>query len=200
MNRTIAAGLLLATLSQGANSALLGTELSLETIFQSTPSSSAETLGFLTTATVVDPGVEFPSVAALEVDNPPLGLRLVDVSIDAGDDSIEIDFDNATGFSGFASGFQNTYVFSFDSSIPAIITDAAIDTSVTTLGLAASDVTFTGNQLLVNVESLPFDTSTFARINLTSVGGPGGGSVPLPATLLLLGIGLVSLFASRLKA
>lgn len=196
MKKQLSLGLLLTALAQPSSAALLGTELSLDTIFQSTPASPISSLSFLTTATVVEPGVEFPDVGALEVDDPPFGLFLVDVAIDVGDNFIEIDFDNA-GNGQFAPGFQNTYIFTFDSAVAATITAAAIDSTVTTLGLVASDVGFAGNQLFINVENLSFNAATFARVNLLVEGGPS--PIPLPAAAWLLAPALIGLgrFARR---
>ncbi len=198
-SRSVVAVLFLACATQTSNAALLGTDLSIETLFQQTSSSTIETIGFLTTATVVEPGVEFPSLASTEVVNPPLGLTVVDVAINAGDAFLEIDFDNVT-HTGFAFSFFNGYAFTFDSSLAVTFTGATIDTSVTTLGLTQSDLSFSGNQLFVNVEGLSFNTSTFARINLTSDGGPS--TVPLPAAIWFFGSGLVGLVgvARRKKA
>ena len=49
------------------------------------------------------------------------------------------------------------------------LTQATIDPLVTTLGLTPDRIEIAGNQLFVNVESLTFDTTTFARINLNAV-------------------------------
>jgi len=157
-------GLLLFSLAQTSYAGLIDSELSLKIIYQRTSSSSIETIGFLTTATVAEPRVEFPSVNDLQVDG--INLTLVDVSINAGDDFIEIDFTNVAGFSGFASGHENTYIFKFDSVASVNIIGAEIDSSVTTLGLTSSDVRFVGNELFINVESLAFNPGTFVRINL----------------------------------
>ncbi len=85
-------------MAQVSQATLIGIELSLETIFQSTPSSSVNVIGFLTTATVREPGVEFPSLSAAQVSNPQLGLQLVNVAINSGNNFIEIDFDNSAPF------------------------------------------------------------------------------------------------------
>jgi len=191
MKKSTLTALLFVASTQSSNAALLGSELSIETIFQSTSTSSISTIGFLTTATVVEPGIEFSSLASTQVINPPLGLQVIDVSINAGDDFIEIDFTNSNPFSSFASAFQNGYMLTFDSAAVIDITDATIDNGVTSLGLTANDLTFSGNQLFVNVEGLSFNTSTFARINLTSNGGVS--AVPLPASLWLFGSGLLAL-------
>ena len=159
-------GLLLFSLAQSSVAGLIGTELSLKTIFQATSSSNIETIGFLTTATVIEPGIEFPSLDDLEIDGS--GFNLVDVSINIGDDFVEIDFANSAPFSVFASGFENTYVLKFDSASVINIINAKIDNTVTTLGLDSSDVSFVGNELFINVESLAFNSSTFVRINLVA--------------------------------
>jgi len=170
MKKIASTCLLFFSLAQSSHAALLGTELSLKIIYQPTSSSTEETIGFLTTAVVDEPKVEFPSVAALDIDGD--NFTLVDVSINVGDNYLEIDFDNSSPYSSFSSGYKNGYVFTFDSGIAATITGATIDNNVTTLGLIESDLTFTGNQLYVNVEGLSFNASTFVRINLTVEGGP----------------------------
>lgn len=182
-----------------ATVSLVGTELSLRTQGQATPTSQLFVTSFPASATVSETSVEFPDVASLfdpTVGVPPgFASSLVDVAIDAGSDFLTIDFTNSAPFSQFAAGFQNTYVFTFADAVAPLITAAEIDTSVTTLGLVPEDVTFSGNQLFVNVESLSFNTSTFARINLTAEAGVA--PVPLPAGLPLmlsgmLGIGLLA--------
>ena len=170
--------------------ALLGSEISLETIFQGSASSPIDRIGFLTTAIVMEPGVEFPSLEALEIPGAGIGTGLVDTTINVGNDFLEIDFDNVT-HTVFAPALQNTYVFTFDSSVAITFTDATIDNSVTSLGLSSSDLTFSDNKLFINVEGLSFNTSTFARINLVSVGGQN--AVPIPTAGWLLGSGLLGL-------
>jgi PEP-CTERM motif-containing protein len=195
MKKILLSGLLFLSLTQTSQAALIGSQLSVEAIFQLTPSSPIETIGFLTTATVIDPGIEFPSFQALEVPGAGLGTGLVDTSVDVGDNFIEIDFDNTSPFTSFASAFQNTLVFTFDSLAAISITGATIDTGVTTLGLTAGDVTFSGNQLSINVEGLSFNTSTFVQIDLLSEGGPS--AVPLPSAIWLFGSGLLGLLGFR---
>jgi FG-GAP-like repeat/Bacterial Ig domain/RTX calcium-binding nonapeptide repeat (4 copies) len=152
-----------ASLTSGSGAGLMGTELSIQTIFQSTPTAQPTIIGSLTTATVTEPGVEFPSVKDSEV----FGQLVVDVAINVGDNFIEIDFDNSLPYTSFATGFRNGYLFTFDHAAAPNITGAVIDTAVTTLGLSADDLLFENNSLFVNVEGLTFNTSTFARINLT---------------------------------
>ena len=193
MKKIILTGLLLLPFTQTSQAALLGSQLSVEAIFQSTPTSTINTIGFLTTATVTDPGVEFPSLAALDV--PGDTVTLIDVSIDVGDDFIEIDYANSSPFTLTASGFQNSLVFTFDSAAAITFTGAIIDTNVTTLGLAENDITFLGNKLSINFESLSFNTSTIARINLVSEGGVS--PVPIPSAAWLFVSGLLGLLGFR---
>ncbi|WP_081251817.1 VPLPA-CTERM sorting domain-containing protein [Rhodovulum sulfidophilum] len=199
------AGILLAPSSVlAATLSLVGTELSLKTEAQATPTSQLFVTSFPASVTVSETSVEFPDVASLfdpTVGVPPgFASSLVDVAIDVGADFLTIDFTNSAPFSLFATGFKNTYVFTFASSVALNITDAIIDTNVTTLGLTDGRVTFSGNELFVNVQSLPFDTSTFVRINLTSEEAVA--AVPLPAGLPLLLSGLlgIGLQARRKKA
>jgi len=196
ISSAIVAGICFIGAAQTSQAALLGTQLNIGFVYQETSSSELFTLETLDTATVVEPGVEFPSGAALEVVNPPPGTELVDLAINAGDDFLEIDFDNVTQ-SQFLPAFLNAILFTFDSSAAVLITGASIDATVTTLGLTQSDLTFVGNQLTVNTEGLFFDTSTFARINLASTS-----AVPIPAATWLFGSGLLGLIgmARRKKA
>lgn len=196
MKIVIIAALLLNT---SAYAGLNGTELSLRTLSQGTPSSTPFITSFERIVTV-GPGVEYPDVASLF--NPATGVppgfahSLVNTAIDVGNDYIEIDFDNA-GSSTFATGFENTYIFRFDSSAIVDIKGAEIDSAVTTLGLQPSDIRFIGNELFINVESLPFDPSTFARVNLVVEGGPL--PIPEPETyaMFLAGLGLMGFMTRR---
>jgi hypothetical protein len=186
--------LALATLfcvSQSAQAGLVGTELTLSSLLQSTALSQQFTSSFPRVATVSATEVEYPNVASLFNPNdpkPPNFGSIVNTWIDAGDNYIEIDFDLVQS-GRFASGFENTYVFQFDSIAAATITGASINTAVTTLGLSPSDVRFSGNRLFVNVEGLTFNTSSFARIDLTVEGGPA--AVPEPQTSVLVAAGLL---------
>lgn len=200
----ISTGLIMSSSAYAATVSLIGTELGLRAEAQATPTSQLFVTSFPASATVSESSVEFPDVASLfdpTVGVPPgFASSLVDVAIDAGADFLEIDFTNSAPFSLFATGFKNTYVFTFASSIAVNITDAVIDTDLTTLGLTDDRVTFSGNELFVNVQSLPFNTSTFARINLTAEEAVA--PIPLPAGLPLMLTGLLSvgLLARRKKA
>lgn len=187
------AALAFCALASASEAALIGTELSLETFYQATSSSALQTIGFLTTATVKEPGVEFPNLKALQVNSSSSGMQLVNVAINAGNNFIEIDFSNSAPSTVFATGFRNGYEFTFDSSIAPSISSALIDRTVTTLGLSDDDVSFSGNKLAVNVEGLRFNRATFARINLTSQGGPLS-LVPIPAAAWLFGSGLAAVW------
>ncbi|MFB2979698.1 PEP-CTERM sorting domain-containing protein [Microseira sp. BLCC-F43] len=171
---------------------LVGSELRLRTQGQLSSTSQLFVTSFPASAIVSDSTVEFPNVASLfdrSAGVPPGFARsLVDVSIDAGADYLAIDFDNA-GFGQFATGFQNTYVFTFTAPTALQITDVLIDPQ-TTLGLTPNRVTFNGNELFVNVQGLPFNRNSFARINLsgTTVPDSGGVTVPEPSSVLSLGI------------
>jgi hypothetical protein len=186
------AAIVFSSMAQVSEAALVGTELLFQTIYQATSTSQAIGVISLKTVTVKEPGLEIPSVKALEVSNPT-GLSVVDISINAGNNFIELDFDRSAPFTLFASGFRNSYVFTFDDIVRPSISAAFIDRNVTTLGLSDSDVTFAGNRLEVNVRGLPFNTSTFARIDL------GLTPVPLPAGVWLFGTGLVALGAMKMK-
>jgi hypothetical protein len=155
-----------------AAGSLNGTQLSLRTLAQATSSSEPVYTSFERTVLVTEESVEFPDVGSLfnPETTPPVGFldSLVNVAIDARANSLEIDFDHA-GFGTFAFGFENTYVFRFESAALISITGAAVDPSVTTLGITNDSLRFAGNELFVKVAGLPFNSATFARINLTVV-------------------------------
>lgn len=179
-------------MTQISEAGLVGTEVMRESIFQSTASSPLNKLTLLNTITVRDPGVEIPSLKALQVVNP-LGMHLVDTAIDIGDNFIEISFRNTAPDTSFAPGLFNGAIYTFSHAVAPSISGALIDRSVTTLGLSDSDVTFSGNKLSINVEGLRFNTSTLARINLTVEGGPPA-PVPVPAAVWLFGSGIAAIW------
>lgn len=186
-----------ATSSAAAPVSLVGTELKLDLLQQFSPSSPPNTFSATDSAIVSETGVEYPNVNDFGITNTtipgfPQPQTTVAVAIDAGADFLSIDFDNA-GSGVYTPSFENTYIFTFDDVVAPLITSAIIDTSVTTLGLVDSDVRFLGNKLFVNVESLSFNPSTFARIILAAEDQSAGGSVPIPATLSLLAFGLIGI-------
>ncbi len=201
MSTKIAAAIAALITSVSSHAGLTNTQISLRTLAQATSTSPPITTSFERTVTVSDTLVEFPNVASLFNPGSPVppgfANSLVNVAIDVGNTFLTIDFANAAPFTRFASGFQNTYIFKFDSAAAVDIVGASVDPTVTTLGLTPTDVTFSGNELFVNVESLPFNPTTFARINLSVNGGPP--PVPEPSSYLLLGLGLGTLWAFRRK-
>lgn len=162
-----------------AHASLLGTQLTLGTIQQASSTSQPVSGTFPRTATVVDPGVEYPDVNSLTnpgVRLPPGFDSVVNVAIDAGPDYITYNFANA-GSGRFTTGFQNTYVFTFSDPSTVDLTSATVDPS-TTLGLSNADLSVSGDQLFVNVSGISFNSSNFARIDLGVTGGPTGTSSP----------------------
>lgn len=183
-----------------ADASLIGTELRIGSINQVTSSSEVFINDFPASAIVSD-AVEFPSADSLFGGAPrPPGSFVVDTSIDAGADFIEIDFDNA-GSGSFASWLQNTYIFGFSSDALVTITGASVDRSLSNLGISDGNVYFDGGDLFVNVTGLPFNTGSFLRIDLASQVDPlpDPSTIPVPATLPLLAAGLGGLLLARRK-
>lgn len=172
---------------------LTGSELRLRGEAQLTPTSERVTNSLPASAIVSESEVEFPNSASLfDPDSPVLpgfARRFVDSSIDVGADFIEIDYGNA-GFGRFATGFQNTAVYTFTAPIALQITEAVVDPSTTFPALISEPdrVIFEGNELFINYESLRYTPSSFVRINLETAAAaePDPVSVPEPSTAFLL--------------
>ena len=143
MKITAIAAVMFCVLAQVSEASLIGTELGFQVVYQATSTSSVSTLTSLNTVTMREPGIEIPSVKALAVSNPS-GLSPVDVSINAGNDFLDIGFANSAPNSLFASGYRNSYVFTLDSTAKPTISSAFVDPSLTTLGLTNSDLRFSG--------------------------------------------------------
>jgi len=116
--------------------------------------------------TTIGDDVEFSALPSIELP----GETLVDVNIDItqegeGIASIFFEVDPNETFTTFASGEFNGYVFTdISDQIPAI-ENVTIDESTNTLGLEASDLTFTENRIEVNVESLTFNPEDTLLLN-----------------------------------
>lgn len=180
-------------LTMPAYAGLDGAEVTLRTIVQDTPS-SPPIITSVERPVMAGPGIEYLHVADLfnpiTEAQPGFVPNLVDVAIDIANDHINIDFKNSAPFAQFGAGFQNTYIFRFDSEIARSIAAAEIDNSVTTLGLQPSDVHLAGDELFINVENLKFNPSTFARVNLLVEEGPLS-PAPEPETYAMMLAGLV---------
>ncbi|MGB7519139.1 MAG: hypothetical protein WA896_05860, partial [Spirulinaceae cyanobacterium] len=165
---------------------LIGSELKYRAESQFTPTGQIFVTSFPASAIVSESEVEFPDVESLfdPSSGVPPGLigSFVNMAIDVGADYIEFDYANA-GFGRSASGFKNNDVFTFTAPIALQITDAVIDER-TNIGLTPERVTFVGNELSVNFESLRYNPESFARINLTTeeATNPDPASVPEPST------------------
>ena len=111
--------------------------------------------------TITASDIEFPNLAQYV-------FNAVNVDIDFTDSSITITFTGNMGhFSRFLSATFNGYVFTdIDDTIPDFM-GFSIDTSVTTLGIQPSAVTFNKNQLFINVSGLSFNDATVAKFNVS---------------------------------
>lgn len=182
-----AAVLYAGVLSTGtARASLIGTDLSVQVIAQSTQTSTPFSIGFAVTAVVRDPGIEFLNLATTQQSNSG-NFSIVPVSVDARAFSIDIRILPSAGAGLFATTFFNGYKFTFTSAALANITGAQLDSS-STINIPQSYLSFSGNQLLVNVSGFAFNgnstSNSLIRVNLTVTGGPDSvQAVPEPATL-----------------
>ena len=191
MKNLLAAGItalaiLTHTGAQAATVGLYGTSFTTQVQYQPTASDPRQAISFQDTS-IVGANIEFPNLANLQVDTNPFGLTVVPVSVNVGDDFIELDYSIA-GSGSFAGGFFNGYMFQFDSGVPIEFQNASIEQGVTTLAVADSDLSFVGNQLFLNVGSRSFNSGSFVRISAQAV---EVAPVPLPASLPLLLVSLM---------
>lgn len=149
--------------------------LTLYSLYQASPSTPAEpTYG--SRGTNLSGSSEKIFISDLPVENE--SRRFARISLDIGLNFIDIEFSHIgnahitgdTDISGkYTAGTENTYVIRYDyvdTLADFKIIKAEIDESVTTLGLEPSDIRVEANQIYINLESLAFDTSSFARIKL----------------------------------
>lgn len=203
MRKTVSlfASVAIVALSDSAASAfsLIGSELRLRAEVQRTPTSELLVNRFPVSAIVSESAVEFPNAQSLFRPGDFPGFFIVNAAIDAGADYVELNYANA-GFGAFSNTFRNDYVFAFTAPLALQITGVAIDPS-TTLRLTPERVTFSGNELAVNVSGLFYNSDSFARLNLTTttesdaasdpvpdfIPEPDVAAVPEPSTMLMLG-------------
>ena len=111
--------------------------------------------------------VELPEIARLfGTDGIVPNEFQVNVSYDIGDVYVEINFDDVFSAGTFSSRFLNAAVLSFSAPRDIQITGVSIDDSVTTFGLTEDRIAFDGNELEINFQGLPYNSSSFVRIDL----------------------------------
>lgn len=108
--------------------------------------------------TVTEPGVEYPS---LRVFNP----AAVDAAVNVAADYVEISFANETKFTNFSSRFFNGYSLKTES-CAIKFTSVTIDPATTNFEIEPSAVTFSDNEVSINMQGLDFDPSSLLRLKL----------------------------------
>lgn len=118
-------------------------------------------------------------------------------TITADDTSITFDYSVATAPGVWsASGLSlaptiyNGIAINLISGSP--FTSVTIDPSTNMAGFDASRLSFTGSQIQIDWQNLPFDNTTIVKLDI--------GTTPEPSSWVLLGCGLVMLGATRQRA
>lgn len=208
------------TASSALGATLTGSELKLRAEVQRTPTSELLVNSFPVSAIVSESAVEFPNSRSLFNSDDFPGFSIVNGSIDAGADYLELGYANA-GSGVFSNTFKNNYVFTFTAPVALQITNVLIDPS-TTLGLTPDRVTFDGSELSVNVRGLFFNRNSIARLNLSTITAtepdvsilpdsvlpdsvlsdsivPDSSTAAVPEPSSMLSLGIVALAGSILK-
>lgn len=151
-----------------SSSNTLGTEIQLQVFAPDLESPITEPL--ISTVRILD---EYTELSTLESDTSDFSLVDMNIDIDFGAGTIpgrisfEVDENEVSG--SFTSGDFNGYVFTdvFDE-IPAIA-NVILNETTNSLGLEASDITFTENTIEVNVESLAYSPGLSAVLDIEFV-------------------------------
>ncbi len=111
--------------------------------------------------------------------------------IDFTDNTLSVTFDTILASPTWLTADFNGVIFTATSPLDI---ESLLVVSTTMSGFDNSRVSFTDNQILLNWQGLSYVDGTTVNINFTSAS-----AVPVPGTLALLGLGLVSLALRRRK-
>lgn len=110
--------------------------------------------------------MEFPAEDVVALTSSCPGANEVNVGIDLDAKSIVYDFSNVAGSGVFASAEFNGYVIESMARSCGEISSATVDRKLSNLALDDDDVATNGHALRVNFAGLPFDETTFVKIDV----------------------------------
>lgn len=149
-------------------------------------------------ATSYGPAIETPStfVVGIGVETIVRVEGVTSIASDFSDSSLQFEFSTSLSSPTWGGALFNGLVFNVVGGAPLSLISASIDPNSTLAGFDSSRITFSNSQVAINWQGLSYNTGTILRINFESTEA----QVPEPATMSLVGLGLLGIVAFSRKS